>query len=144
MPSNPLDKLVDIGILKSEPVADEELEGLVRSGRTRLADASNESLSFESRFDLAYNGAFSLALAALRKRGYRPGNRYVVFQVLPHTLGLGPDVWATLAECHRRRNSSEYEGFLVVDEQLLTDLLSVARMVLEAVERLDDSAPDPR
>ncbi|NLP06316.1 hypothetical protein GX411_10255 [Candidatus Fermentibacteria bacterium] len=137
MSSNPLDKLVDIGILKAEPVAHDEYEGLVRSGRMRLVDASNENLAFESRFDLAYNGAFSLALAALRRHGYRPGNRYVVFQALPHTLGLGPDVWATLAECRRRRNASEYEGYLDTDKQLLSDLISVAGLVLEAVEKLD-------
>src|SRR5262245_33974305 len=28
-----------------------------------------------------------------RHSGYRPANRYIVFQVLPHTLGLGPEVW---------------------------------------------------
>jgi hypothetical protein len=28
----------------------------------------------------------------LRHSGYRAANRYIVFQVLPHTLGLGPEV----------------------------------------------------
>jgi hypothetical protein len=42
----------------------------------------------ESRFDLAYNAAHALCLAALRWHGYRPTNRYIVFQGLPHTLGL--------------------------------------------------------
>lgn len=138
MSSNPLENLVDVGLLRPEPSSPDEFEGLVRSGRNRLADAANEKLSFESRFDLAYNGAFSLSLAALRRLGYRPVNRFVVFQALPHTLGLGPAVWATLAECHRRRNSSEYEGFLVIDEQLLIDLIASAGIVLEAVEK-----PDP-
>ena len=36
-------------------------------------------------------------LAALRWLGYRPANRYIVFQVLPHTLGLGPEVTRELA-----------------------------------------------
>ncbi|HPH38894.1 MAG TPA: hypothetical protein PK274_01500 [Candidatus Fermentibacter daniensis] len=137
MSSNPLENLMDVGLVRQEPALRDEFEGLVRSGGNRLSDAANEKLSFESRFDLAYNGAFSLSLAALRRLGYRPVNRFVVFQALPHTLGLGPGVWATLAECHRRRNSSEYEGFLVIDEQLLKDLIASAGVVLEAVEKLE-------
>ncbi len=50
-------------------------------------DAANTSLSLEGRFDLAYNAAHSLSLAALRWHGYRASNRYIVFQVLPHTHG---------------------------------------------------------
>lgn len=89
MESKQLDNLVRTGSLKHEPVIQAEYDGLVVSGRKRLTDAGNESLAFESRFDLAYNGAFSLALAALRWHGFRPENRYVVFQVLPLTLNLG-------------------------------------------------------
>ena len=136
MESKQLDNLVRTGSLKHEPVIQAEFDGLVVSGRKRLTDAGNESLAFESRFDLAYNGAFSLALAALRLHGFRPENRYVVFQVIPLTLNLGPEVWRTLAECHRRRNSAEYEGFLEVDRQLLNDLIVAAGKVMTAVEAL--------
>jgi hypothetical protein len=73
-----------------------ELAGLLRSGTARLKDARNATLALESRFDLAYNAAHSLSLAALRRMGYRAGNRYIVFQALPHTLGLGPEVWRVL------------------------------------------------
>ncbi len=131
-----LDNLVRTGSLKHEPVIWAEYDGLVVSGRKRLTDADNESLAFESRFDLAYNGAFSLALAALRWHGFRPENRYVVFHVIPQTLNLGPEVWRTLAECHRRRNSAEYEGFLEIDRQLLNDLIAAAGQVMIAVEAL--------
>lgn len=136
MESKSLDNLVRTGSLKHEPVIPAEYDGLVVSGRKRLTDAGNESLAFESRFDLAYNGAFSLALAALRWHGFRPENRYVVFQVIPLTLNLGPEVWRTLAECHRRRNSAEYEGFLEIDRQLLNDLILAAGKVMAAVEAL--------
>jgi hypothetical protein len=67
---------VRIGQLKAEPPAQAELDGLVRSGRVRLADAENASLSLESRFDLAYNAAHALSLAALRwhGQGHRRGD----------------------------------------------------------------------
>lgn len=60
---------------------------------------------------LAYNAAHALCLAALRWHGYRPANkRYIVFQALPDTLGLGPEVWRVLARAHEIRNRSECEG----------------------------------
>ena len=55
-----------------------EFAGLKRSGLARLADAENAALAIESRFDLAYNAAHALCLAALRWHGYRSGNRYIV------------------------------------------------------------------
>lgn len=76
--------------LSPEPPDAAEIDGLLRSGRARIADAANLDLSLESRFDLAYNGVHALCLAALRRAGYRTRQRYIVFQALPHTLGLGP------------------------------------------------------
>ena len=97
MPS-PLDALCGPGKqLTKEPADSKEFEGLKRSGVARLRDASNPSLALESRFDLGYNAAHVLCLAALRWHGYRSGNRFVVFQVLPHTLGLGPSLFKVVA-----------------------------------------------
>ena len=93
MTSPELENLVAIGTLKREPCSAREFEGLVRSGAARLSDAAKAALAIESRFDLAYNAAHALALAALRSKGYRSDNRYVVFQVLPFTVGLpAPDL----------------------------------------------------
>ena len=87
--SQPLDNLSGPGKqLKAEAPDAAELAGLLRTGLARLADARNTSLALESRFDLAYNAAHALCLAALRRKGYRAGNRYIVFRVLPHA-GLG-------------------------------------------------------
>ena len=105
--------------LKPEAPGANELAGLLRTGTARLHDARNTTLALESRFDLAYNAAHALCLAALRRMGYRAANRYIVFQVLPHTLGLGPEVWRVLDKCHNTRNLGEYEGLLDVDERLL-------------------------
>ena len=81
-----LDNLVRIGKLKEEEPSQVEFDGLIRSGLLRLQDAQNKANSLEGRFDLAYNAAHALCLAALRWHGYRSENRYVVFQALPHTL----------------------------------------------------------
>lgn len=120
--------------LKAEAPDAKELAGLVRTGTARLADARNTSLALESRFDLAYNAAHALCLAALRRKGYRASNRYIVFQVLPDTLGLGPEVWRVLDHCHNKRNLGEYEGLLDVDERLLADLISAVDRVATALK----------
>ena len=102
----------------------------------RLKDAQNAQNAIESRFDLAYNAAHALCLAALRYRGFRPKNRYIVFQVLPHTLGLGPEVWRVLAKAHEIRNCGEYEGDLEVDERIVKDLVAAGEKVAAALEKL--------
>jgi hypothetical protein len=128
--SNALNNLCGSGKpLHAEPPDADELAGLLRSGQARLHDAGNAALSIESRFDLAYNAAHALCLAALRRKGYRSNQRYIVFQVLPHTLGLGAEVWRVLDKCHNTRNLGEYEGFLDVDERLVKDLTTAAQAV---------------
>lgn len=124
------------GPLRAEAPDVAELTGLIRSGRIRLADAKREANSLEGRFDLAYNAAHALCLAALRRAGYRAANRYIVFQVLPHTLGLGPEVWRVLDRCHKLRNQSEYEGELLVDARIVTDLITACDAVAAALDRM--------
>lgn len=119
--------------LRQEPPDQEETEGLLRTGRARLKDAASAALAIESRFDLAYNAAHALCLAALRRKGFRASQRYIVFQVLPHTLGLGPEVWRVLDKCHNIRNLGEYEGLLDVDERLVKDLIKAAQAVADAL-----------
>ena len=136
--SPPLENLSGPGkSLRKEPADANEFEGLKRSGLARLSDAEKSGLSIESRFDLAYNAAHALCLAALRWHGYRPENkRYIVFQVLPDTLGLGVKVWGILDKCHNIRNLGEYQGDLNVDDQLVKDLIGACRKVAAKVEAL--------
>lgn len=135
MPS-PLENLRQAGQLHAEPADANEYAALRRSGLARLADAEKNVNSLESRFDLAYNAAHALCLAALRRSGYRAANRYIVFQALPHTLGLGPDVWRVLARCHELRNRGEYEGDLYIDERLQADLIDACKAVAAALDKL--------
>ena len=124
------------GVLAKEPPDVKEFDGLVRSALARLKDAENGANSLDSRFDLAYSAAHALALAALRHHGFRPSKRYIVFQVLPHTLNLGPEVWRVLAKCHDMRNRTEYEGVLEVDDRLVADLIDACDKVAAGVSAL--------
>ena len=134
--SQPLDNLSGPGKqLKTEAPDAAEIAGLLRTGIARLQDARNTSLALESRFDLAYNAAHALCLAALRRsKGYRASNRYIVFQVLPHTLGLGPEVWRVLEKGHNTRSLGDYEGLLDVDARLVAYLITATQAVGDAVQ----------
>lgn len=70
------------------------------------------------------------------EHGYRSDNRYLVFQCLQHTLGVGPEHWRVLALCHERRNAAQYEGVFDVDEKLMAELVKAADVVRLAVEAL--------
>lgn len=131
-----LKNLVKIGELNEEPVDKKEFEGLVASASDRLNDVLNGDLSHASRFDLTYNAAHALALAALRYLGYRSDKRYLVFQCLPHTLSLSKSKTRIFILCHERRNLAEYKGYLDVDEQLLTELVLGTEELLKMVRKL--------
>ncbi len=141
MTSAELENLARIGRLKKEPPLLREYEGLLRSADSRLADAENESNSLESRFDLAYGASHALALAALRRAGYRSENRALVFQTLPVTLGIPNAVWRVLATAHEKGNLSEYEGWYGMDERLVTDVVGAAKKLQDALRALGPLLP---
>jgi hypothetical protein len=136
-----LENLANLGDLKREPGTRAEFDGMINAARNRLADAQDEKLSPESRFDLAYNAAHGFALAALRQNGYRPDRkRYIVFQALTHTVGRAPAVARVFSKCHDLRNLAEYEGDTEVDPQLLRELLRHTVDLEKAVLALEPPA----
>ena len=66
--SSPAERLARNTNLAAETPDRKEFEGLVRSGLARLSDAEKKGNSLDGRFDLAYNAAHALCLAALRSR----------------------------------------------------------------------------
>lgn len=136
MSSGELENLVRIGRLKREAPSELEQQGLLESADARLADARIDTLSYASRFDLAYNASHALALYALRRLGYRSDQRYLAFQTLPHTANMPPAVWRVLAKSHERRNLAEYEGHLEQDDRLLSDLINAAEALRKAIDAI--------
>jgi hypothetical protein len=137
-----LDSLVNIGQLKLEPASRAEYAGMIESARKRLVDAQNEDLDPDSRFDLAYGAAHRLALAPLRREGYRSENRITVFQTLVHTLGTDRSHIQTFLKAHNERNLAEYQGHMEIDAKLLADLLRSTKALETAVGKLEPPAKD--
>jgi hypothetical protein len=140
MSEEELQNLVTIRKLKVEPCSRREYDGYLKSGRNRLADARNESLSDDSRFDLAYGAAHAFAVAALRRKGFRSEDRYVVFQALPHTVGLDAAKMRVFARAYNERNLAEYQGRTDVDAGLLAGLLAAAGELEKLVLALEPPA----
>ena len=107
--SSALEKLAGPGKpLSAEAPDAREFEKLRDAALARLKDAERRDISLESRFDLAYNAAHGLCLAALRWHGYRANHRYI----------------------------GEYEGDFDIDERLVEDLVAASRVVAERVAAL--------
>ncbi|VAW97130.1 hypothetical protein MNBD_GAMMA23-1275 [hydrothermal vent metagenome] len=132
-----LENLFRIKQLKKELFDKNEFSGLVRAATDRLVDSQVKSLSFASRFDLAYSAAHGLALAALRVTGYRSGKRYLVFQCLIHSTDLSKTQIRIFSRCHEKRNLAEYEGHFENDEQLLSELIVNTKLLLVFIEKIE-------
>jgi len=131
-----LDNLVKIRKLKVEASSRKAFDGMLAAARRSLADAQNETIETDSRFDLAYGAAHRLALAALRQQGYRSEDRITVFQTLIHTLGTDNADIQIFLKAHNERNLAEYEGRVDIDEKLLADLLRCTKKLETAVGKL--------
>jgi len=132
-----LDNLVKIKTLKTEPPDQDEFDGMIKSAKRCLDDAEVEGLSDECKFSSAYTAAHLLSLAAMRWHGYRSDKRYLVFQCLIHTVGFDEAKCRMLDKCHNLRNIAEYEGHLEITPQLLEELISITKELLESVEAMD-------
>ena len=131
-----LDNLVKIRQLSVGGATESEVGNLIERGLKKLRDSKRVDLDPESQFDLVYNAAHALSLAALRYAGYRSENRYTVFQCTQHTIDLEPEFWRVLDGAHRDRNIAEYEGDIIVDTQLVAALIRVTDIIAERVQEL--------
>ena len=136
MSKQELDNLVKINKLKLEQPRRAEFDGMVRSARTHLTDAQNESIDTDSQFNLAYGAAHSLASAALRQHN-RSEDRITVFQTLVHTVGTDKADIQIFLKAHNERNLAEYEGRTEIDDRLLADLIRCTKKLEAAVAKLE-------
>jgi hypothetical protein len=131
-----LENLVKIKQLKPEAPSRKEYDGMLKSAQRGLADAQNEDLETDSQFDLAIEAAHKLALATLRREGYRSENRVTVFQALVHTIGVNNADLQIFLKAHNERNLAAYQGRVDIDEKLLADLIAATKRLSAAVAKL--------
>ena len=107
-----LANLHKIGLLKAHPVDAAELARLLAAAGRSLADAHVESISDETRFDVAYRSIMQTGLALPMAQGYRqdanrPGHHTTIIQALTLTLGIDARRVAVLDTLRRKRNLAD-------------------------------------
>ena len=120
--------------MKKEPPSRSEYDGMLDVARKNLIDAQKD-LDPDSQFTLAYGAAHRLALASLRREGYRPENRYSIFQALVHSVGTSNADLQIFLAAHNARNLSEYQGSTDIDAKLLADLVDCTKRLQAAVAK---------
>ncbi len=110
---------------KSSP---EEIRDLFLIVDRELKDAANTSISADSRYYIAYNGALKLCAILLFASGYRPekgqGSHQRAIDSIRHILGDDrlPDI-DYLHFCRGKRNTSAYDRAGVVSPENVAELI---------------------
>lgn len=136
MGADALSNLARIGQLKVQPADRAEFQRMLTQAKTRFKDAQLPHVSIDGRFASIYGAAHAAALAALRWHGYRSENRFMVFQCLTHTLGWSAHRWRVLDSAHQKRNLAEYEGFVEIEESMVSELIQLVDDLINDVEQL--------
>jgi hypothetical protein len=141
-----LQNLVDRKILHEEPASPVEVQGLLSSAADFLADARRKDNSEATRFNVAYEAAHAIALAAMRALDLRPaqgpGHRAIVFNVLDCTTAAKPEIHVPLSKAHDKRNKLTYDGLTTFSSAELDELIERTEM-LEKLVRQDIAARRP-
>lgn len=120
--------------MRVEKCSPDEVQGLLASAAAFLSDARRRENSEATRFNIAYEAAHALALAALRANDLRPaqgpGHRAIVFNVLDATTTAPTSISVPLAKAHDKRNKLTYDGLATFSRTELQE-------VIEAVEALE-------
>lgn len=116
-----LDNLVGLGLerVQADPLM---IQKLLQAAQNCLKDAATETLSNESRFDIAYKAVMQLANAALQANGFRtltsvPGHHQTMIQALPKTVGLSRSKMIELDALRKQRNITDYSGDMVTAKE---------------------------
>ena len=113
--------------LEKIPVDASAILKLLQAAEQSLQDSKIETISNDSRFDLAYKAVMQLSNAALQANGYRtltskPGHHQTMIQSLPKTIGLDSDKVIQLDALRKARNVADYSGDPVTEKELETCL----------------------
>jgi hypothetical protein len=122
-----LENLIGRG-LQREPASSEEVRRFLAKIATRLADAQNDAISLDSRFDLAYEALLQIGLVALRANNLRPdsrgGHHILALQTLNTSIGYPREKLRLLDEYRRQRATGLYDGSFVPTQTEFNELLA--------------------
>ena len=107
-----LENLIGKG-LQREATNAAEIRRFLDKIALKLADARNEQISLDTRFDIAYEAVLQIGLAALRANGVRPdsrgGHHILALQTLNTTIAYPTKNLRLLDEFRRQRAAGLYD-----------------------------------
>ncbi len=110
-----LQNLLKIGRLVEHRTDADQVGRLLVSARRNIEDSRQDSISWESRLDIAYRAIMQVSMIALWANGYRPvknapGHHVTMIQSLTHSIGLDNDHMVVLDTFRVKRNAIDYTG----------------------------------
>lgn len=116
--------------LQAEPTDAAEITRFLAKIDAKLADCQSDSISLDTRFDIAYEALLQCGLAALRAHGLRPdskgGHHVMALQTLPTTIGFPKEKIRVLDEFRKQRAAGLYDGSFNPSEAELRALVDTA------------------
>ena len=110
-----LQNLLKIGQLADHETDKKQVGKLLAAAARCIEDASQESISPETRLDAAYRAIMQYSMLALWANGYRPsksapGHLQTMIQSLVHSIELDRDQMLLLDTFRVKRNAIDYTG----------------------------------
>lgn len=142
-----LQNLLKIGQLHAHLATREEIQRLLAAAERNYLDSRVETISDETRFDVAYKAVMQCAMVGLMANGYRPsttlpGHHQTMIQSLGLTLGVTAQTWVVLDQLRKKRNANDYSGDIIEPAALQT-CLTHAQALLKTVRAwLQANRPD--
>jgi len=128
-----LDNMVGRGLEQADSDRAEIARYLTKI-RRKLADSRKDSISLDSRFDIAFEALLQIALVSLRANGYRTtsdaGHQQLAIQLLPKSIGIDPSELRTLDEYRKRRSAGLYEADFDPSEDEVKAVISTVSSLL--------------
>ncbi len=115
--------------------------------RRKLADSRKDSISLDSRFDIAFEALLQIALVALRANGYRTtsdsGHQQLAIQLLPKSIGIDPSELRALDEYRKKRSSGLYEAdFDPSEDEVKAVIAAVAKLLSSLTNWIKQHNPE--
>ncbi|MDE0343744.1 MAG: DNA-binding protein [Deltaproteobacteria bacterium] len=134
-----LQNLLGIGQLEEHEPSVAQVRRMLASAERSIADATQGSISPETRLDAAYRAIAQLCMVALWANGYRPsrsrpGHHQTMIQSLVHSVELDRDRMLLLDAFRVKRNAIDYTGD-DVDEASVDECIGAADNLLRHVIR---------
>jgi len=142
-----LENLLKIDQLEAHTTNTGQLGKLLNAAKRSLADATEATISNETRLDAAYKAITQICMAVLWANGYRPskskpGHHQIMIQSLVSSIGLDNDEMRLLDTFRVKRNAIDYTGEDVDEGSVDACIQAAGNLLQHATDWLNANTPE--